>query len=75
MTNIEALIEDGGNVTLGAVGSLACVAAAADQHNALAMLVRRDGERVTDLLARLDVAIEKYIDTDEVTDEINAPRV
>ncbi|MDP4302921.1 hypothetical protein [Leptothrix discophora] len=71
MKNIEALIEDGGDITLGAIGSVECAATAADGHNALAMLVRRDGETLTALLKRLDRAIARYFDTGETTDEIN----
>lgn len=42
MKSIEALIEDGGEITVGAIGSVECAATAADGHNAQAMLVRRD---------------------------------
>jgi hypothetical protein len=73
MKNIEALIEDGGDITIGAMGSIECAATAADGHNALAMLVRRDGETLTALLKRLDRAIARYFDTGETTDEINPP--
>lgn len=44
MKNIEAPIDDGGNITLGSVGAISCAATAADHHSALAVLVRRDGE-------------------------------
>jgi len=71
MKNIEALIEDGGDITLGAIGPVECAATAADGHNALAMLVRRDGETLNALLKRLDRAIARYFDTGETTDEIN----
>ena len=73
MKNIEALIDDGGEITLGAIGSIECAATAADGHNALAMLVRRDGETLNALLKRLDRAIAKYVSTGEMTDEINTP--
>lgn len=73
MKNIEALIEDGGDITVGAMGSIECAATAADGHNALAMLVRRDGETLNALLKRLDRAIARYFDTGETTDEINPP--
>jgi hypothetical protein len=73
MKNIEALIEDGGEITLGAVGPIECAATAADGHNALAMLVRRDGETLNALLKRLDRAIASYFDTGETIDEINLP--
>lgn len=73
MKNIEALIADGGEITIGAIGAVECAATAADQHNALAMLVRRDGETLNALLRRLDRAIARYDDTGESTDEINPP--
>jgi hypothetical protein len=71
--NIEALIDDGGDITVGPVGAIECAATAADGHNALAMLVRRKGETLTDLLRRLDKAIAKFNETGEPTDEINPP--
>lgn len=73
MKNIEALIEDGGEITVGAMACVECAATAADGHNALAMLVRRDGETLNALLRRLDRAIARYYDTGETTDEINLP--
>jgi hypothetical protein len=45
---------------------------AADQHNALAMLVRRDGETLPALLKRLDLAIGKACGDGGVTDEVNS---
>ena len=44
MKNIEGFFEDGGETTLGALGGIECAASAADGHNCLAMLVRREGE-------------------------------
>ena len=37
------------------------------------MLVRRDGETLRALIARLDRAIEQFYDTDVPVDEINSP--
>jgi hypothetical protein len=73
MKNIEALIEDGGEITLGAIGSNQCAATAADDHNAMAMLVRREGETLNALLKRLDKAIAKFYEDGTVIDEINDP--
>lgn len=73
MKNIEALIDDGGEITLGHITGVGCVASAADGHNALAMLARRDGETLNALLRRLDRAIARYYDNGEATDEINPP--
>ena len=44
---------------------------AADGHNALAMLARREGETLNALLKRLNRAIGKFYDDGEVVDEIN----
>lgn len=73
MKNIEALINDGGEITVGAIAGIDCAATAADGHNALAMLVRRDGETLNALLKRLDKAVGRYSDTGEPADEINPP--
>lgn len=73
MKNIEALIDDGGDITIGRIGPIRCAATAADGDNALAMLVRRHGESLSALIKRLDRAIEHYYETDELIDEINSP--
>ena len=71
MKNIEALIADGGEITLGRVYPIECAATAVDGHNSVAMLVRREGETLNALLKRLDKAIGRYFDNDEFIDEIN----
>ena len=71
--NIAALIEDGGQVSLGSVGSITCAAVASDDHNALAMLKRRPGESLQELLARLDAAIGSACNNSVFIDEINSP--
>jgi len=71
MKNIEALIADGGDITIGAIYPIECAATAADGGNAIAMLVRRDGETLSALLKRLDKAIGKFYVDDEIIDEIN----
>jgi hypothetical protein len=71
--NIEALIAEGGDITIGAVYPIECAATAADGHNAIAMLVRREGESLNALLKRLDRAIGRFYEHDEITDEINTP--
>jgi hypothetical protein len=62
LKNIKALIVDGGKITLGDRGFIGCVATAADQHYALAMLARREGETLNALIKRLDKAIGRYDD-------------
>jgi hypothetical protein len=73
--NIEALIDDGGEITLGAIYPIACAATASDAHNALAMLVRHDGDSLNALLKRLDKAIARYYKDGQTTDEINPPSI
>lgn len=71
LPNIESLIEFG-EITVGVIRPIGCVAIANDGHNALAMLRRRNGETLQQLLIRLDQAIAKAEDDGEFTDEINA---
>lgn len=71
MKNIEALIEDGGDITLGALAGIECAATAADGHNCLAMLVRREGETLNALLRRLDKAIATVWEGSDPIDEVN----
>lgn len=69
--NIETLIEEGGEITLGRLPPFDCVATAADESNCLAMLVRRDGETLNELMRRLDKAIHLAWTDDWFTDEVN----
>ena len=71
MKNIEALIADGGDITIGAIYPIDCAATAADSHNTVAMLVRRENETLNALLKRLDKAIGKFYADDEIVDEVN----
>lgn len=73
MKNIETLIDEGGNISIGRLRPFDCVAAAADDHNCLAMLVRRDGETLRALIKRLDTAIGLAWSDDLFTDEVNGP--
>ncbi len=73
MKNIEALIDDGGEITVDHISGVGCAATAADGHNALAMIARRESESLTALIKRLDKAIGRYYDLGETTDEINSP--
>lgn len=69
ISKLDALIEDGGEVTLGREDDYPCVAIATNE-DVVAMLVRRDGETLTALLRRLDRAVGKYFESGEVTDEV-----
>jgi hypothetical protein len=75
LNNIAELIECGGQITLGQVAPVRhCVATATDEAQCLAMLVRRDGETLDDLLRRLDAAIADAYENDRFADEINRPQ-
>jgi hypothetical protein len=72
LPNIADLITYG-EITVGVVRPMGCVAVATDGQNGLAMLVRRRGETLAQLLARLDHAIDQALTEDVYTDEINPP--
>lgn len=73
LANIEFLIDGNGDITIGRVGPIPCVATAADEDQCLAMLQRRSGESLLDLLQRLDAAIEDAYENSIFIDEVNAP--
>jgi len=70
LPNIAQLIEDG-EITIGMLRPVGCVATASDEDCNYAMLVRRRGESLFQLLTRLDQAIDKALTLDIFTDEIN----
>ena len=62
-----------GQITVGEKFPMGCIAVAHDEHNSLAMLRRRKGESLVQLLIRLDQAIAKAHKEGVFTDEINSP--
>lgn len=72
LPNIADLISYG-EITIGVIVPVGCVAVATDGHNSLAMLSRRPDETLAQLLVRLDQAIDKALTQDIYTDEINSP--
>jgi hypothetical protein len=70
LPNLAELIAYG-EITVGVLRPIGCVATATDGHNCLAMLVRRQGETLFQLLTRLDQAVDKALTEDIYTDEIN----
>lgn len=68
--NLGRLIAHG-QITLGVIRPMGCVAVAHDGHNSLAMLQRRRGETLIQLLTRLESAVDKALTEDVFTDEIN----
>jgi hypothetical protein len=73
LQNIAALIDAGGQITIGELHPIACAAIANDEDNCLAMLKRKSGETLQQLLERLDTAIAAAWATDDFIDEINVP--
>jgi hypothetical protein len=70
LPNIAELI-DHGQITVGAMEPAGCVAVASEDYYNLAMLRRRKGETLLELLSRLDQAIDKAETLGIFTDEIN----
>ena len=69
--HIQQIIESGGQIMLGTVAPIRGAAVAHDGKKTLAMLRRRPGETVPELLARLDAAIVTAKSTGTRVDEIN----
>jgi hypothetical protein len=70
-SHIEQLIQDGGEITIGALEPIPCVASAATDDECPALLKRRRGETFLQLIDRLDEAIGSYFETGDSIDEIN----
>lgn len=70
---INEIIEVGG-ISIGIVPPVTeCVAVAHEGRHTLAMLIKRKGETLAQLLTRLDLAIAGAQTEDIFTDEINNP--
>jgi hypothetical protein len=54
---LQALLDDGDQVSLGAIGPIRAAATASMPAGMLAGLVRKDGERWEDMLVRLNDAV------------------
>lgn len=73
LANIEWLLAVHGGISLAEIPPAGCVAAAADNDTCYAMLKRRDGETVLELLHRLDKAIATAAENSTTIDEVNPP--
>ena len=69
--NIEAMLEEGGDMSVGRLGPIDCVASASTSYDCPVMLVRREGESFVALLQRLDRSIAKAWKQEITIDEIN----
>jgi hypothetical protein len=70
LPSIEELMKYG-QITVGNVRPVGCVAVAHDGRQTVAMLLRREGETVAELLTRLDLAIAKACAEGIRVDEVN----
>jgi hypothetical protein len=71
LPSVEWLVDGSGEITIGRIGPIHCAATACDEHQQLAMLVRRPSESIEDLLRRLEAALVRAYEHDEYVDEIN----
>lgn len=69
--NLEALLEEGGNLSLGQIAPIPYAAVAADGHTMLVALVRQPNESFIELLTRLDHALREVNATGAAIDDIN----
>ena len=71
LAHIEAVVDGGGQIMLGTMRPIEGAAVAHDGKKTLAMLRRRPGETVSQLLNRLDEAIGNAKANGQPVDEIN----
>jgi len=71
LENIKWFTENDGNISIGRFGPCKCAAVASDDQAMLVALAKKQNESFEDLLARLDRALEKALEEDIYTDEIN----
>jgi hypothetical protein len=60
-----------GQIVVGIMQPVGCVAVAGEGKQSVAMLRRREGESLKELLGRLDLAIGRAMVDDVFTDEVN----
>ena len=68
---LQALMDDGGQVTMGAVGEIPAAAVASMPQGMLAGLMRRNGESWANLLLRLDEAVMQSVVENRVISDLN----
>jgi hypothetical protein len=73
LPHIEDFIKYG-QIVLGIMKPVGCVAVAGEGRHSVAMLRRRDGETLMQLMTRLDLAIALAMTDDVFTDEVNPPQ-
>jgi hypothetical protein len=71
LDNIQAFLDGTrGNITIGHIAPIPYAAIAAEGKKLRAALVGREDESVVDLLLRPDAALEKFVETGELVDEV-----
>ena len=70
LPSVEELMKNA-QITVGKERPVGCVAVAHGGRQTVAMLLRHEGETVTELLTRLDQAIAKALTEGIRTDEVN----
>jgi len=67
---LQALMDDGGQVTMGAVDAIPAAAIASMPRGILAGLMRRNGESWNELLLRLDEAVMQSVVENRVISDL-----
>ena len=73
LSTLEHFVAGDGQISIGNIHPIPCAAIANDDNTMLAALIRRPGETLLQLLARLDAAVTLAQEHDIFTDEINTP--
>jgi hypothetical protein len=68
---LQALMDDGGQVTMGAVDAIPAAAIASMPQGMLAGLMRRNGESWNELLLRLDEAVMQSVVENRVISDLH----
>ena len=74
LKNLERMVDEDGGITVSVIESFGCIAAAAEKTHSVAMLRRRRGESLAELLQRLDAAVATAYATGSRVDEVNVPQ-
>ncbi len=69
--NLQDLLDDDGNLTIGQIMPIPCAAIAADEYTMRVALIRQPNESLAELLVRLDLALGEVNATGDSIDDIN----
>ena len=71
LPTLQWFADNGGQITLGSIPPLDCVAIAANEHGMIVALQRRPKESLADLIDRLDTSLDHCLQNETFIDEIN----